>query len=263
MSLNNGQFIYDPYPVGLSQGVIEQNTYSELVNNFPNKSLFLSRGHYGNKLSLSETDNGDTFFKFIKETPVYRRFYDETKKPDFIKNVITYLNNHHIDLSTRYRKYMDLNKFHTLYPIRKTYLNLLNKLGTSHHLNTKFEFSMLPLDGGHILPHTDSPQKIITLVLSIVDENEIFDDQTGGGTCVMRPKDITKNYNELNKWSKFEDNEIIHTFPFNPNQCVIFVKTFNSLHAVEPMKLSGSNRYRKSITINIENVQKFYGSRTY
>jgi len=40
--------------------------------------------------------------------------------------------------------------------------------------------------------------------------------------------------------------------PFVPNQCIIFVKTFNSLHSVKRMTETGSNLLRKTITIVIE-----------
>jgi len=40
--------------------------------------------------------------------------------------------------------------------------------------------------------------------------------------------------------------------PFVPNQCIIFIKTFNSLHSVKRMTETGSNLLRKTITIVIE-----------
>jgi hypothetical protein len=46
--------------------------------------------------------------------------------------------------------------------------------------------------------------------------------------------------------------ETIGSFPFEPNQAVIFVKTFNSWHAVQPIRGAGSSIMRKTITINIE-----------
>jgi hypothetical protein len=49
----------------------------------------------------------------------------------------------------------------------------------------------------------------------------------------------------------FEDAEPLHTFDFRPNQCVIFIKTFNSLHCVRPMAGAGS-QMRRTLTINIE-----------
>ena len=46
--------------------------------------------------------------------------------------------------------------------------------------------------------------------------------------------------------------EIIDTFEFNPNQAVVFVKTFNSWHSVRPMTGKGSSLMRRTLTINIE-----------
>jgi hypothetical protein len=46
--------------------------------------------------------------------------------------------------------------------------------------------------------------------------------------------------------------EVLETFPFEPNQAVVFVKTFNSWHSVRPMTGRGSPAMRKTLTINIE-----------
>ena len=45
---------------------------------------------------------------------------------------------------------------------------------------------------------------------------------------------------------------VLDTFAFEPNQAVIFVKTFNSLHSVRPMTAPDRERMRRSLTINIE-----------
>jgi hypothetical protein len=46
--------------------------------------------------------------------------------------------------------------------------------------------------------------------------------------------------------------EVLHTYPFQPNQVIVFVKTFNSWHSVRPMTGTGSKHLRKTLTINIE-----------
>ena len=46
--------------------------------------------------------------------------------------------------------------------------------------------------------------------------------------------------------------EQIDVFEFEPNQCVVFVKTFNSWHCVRPMQGNGSQAMRRTLTINIE-----------
>jgi hypothetical protein len=118
-------------------------------------------------------------------------------------------------------------------------------------IKSRFEFSMLPADGGHIKPHTDSPGKLITLVVSFCDERE-WQASFGGGTTVLRPLDQRQVFNHLNRQLEFADTEVLHEFPFEPNQCVIFVKTFNSLHAVSPMRGIGLPVMRRTLTINIE-----------
>jgi hypothetical protein len=49
----------------------------------------------------------------------------------------------------------------------------------------------------------------------------------------------------------FDEVETLATLPFEPNQCVVFVKTFNSWHAVEPMRGTGSGAMRKTLTVVI------------
>ncbi len=46
--------------------------------------------------------------------------------------------------------------------------------------------------------------------------------------------------------------ELIDSFEFQPNQAVIFVKTFNSWHSVRPMTASDPSLMRRTLVINIE-----------
>jgi len=52
----------------------------------------------------------------------------------------------------------------------------------------------------------------------------------------------------------WEDIEVIENIPFVPNQCIMFVKTFNSLHSVRRMTESGSDLLRKTVTIVIKHA---------
>jgi len=107
--------------------------------------------------------------------------------------------------------------------------------------------------GGHVLPHTDAPAKIVTLIVSMVREGE-WDHAFGGGTDVNRPKSNLLSFNQLNRNARFEDMDVLYTFEFTPNQGVIFIKTFNSWHSVRPMTGMNSTAMRKTLTINIEEV---------
>ncbi len=74
----------------------------------------------------------------------------------------------------------------------------------------------------------------------------------GGGTDINKPKDYRLAYNQINRQAGFEDMELIDSFEFQPNQAVIFVKTFNSWHSVRPMTASDPSLMRRTLVINIE-----------
>ena len=100
------------------------------------------------------------------------------------------------------------------------------------------------------MPHTDARRKLITFVISMVRDGE-WDTRNGGGLDINRPRDPRLNYNQINRHAGFEDMEVIDTYEFMPNQCVVFIKTFNSWHSVRPMTGVDSTALRKTLTINI------------
>ena len=110
---------------------------------------------------------------------------------------------------------------------------------------------MLPSNGGHVVPHTDATRKVVTLVVSMVDDGE-WNREFGGGTDLNRPRDVHLSFNHTNRLADFDDMEILDTYEFTPNQAVVFVKTFNSWHSVRPMTGTGTSIMRKTLTINIE-----------
>jgi hypothetical protein len=122
-------------------------------------------------------------------------------------------------------------------------------------LSARFEFSVLPADGGQLHPHTDSPSKIITWVISMIQPGE-WNPAFGGGTDMMRPKKTELNFNWVNRYLEFEDVDILRTFDFLPNQGLVFVKTFNSWHGVRTMTGAGNPMLRRTLTINIEKVDE-------
>jgi len=246
LSYKNVQFFYEPYPIGVASEVFEEQFYNQLVQSFPPVELFRFMPELGNKYSLSELNNADTYHEYVRNSAHWSKFHRWVKRPEFPGEVLAMLQRHKIDLDVPSRvngsEGSRLRQF------------VFGNSGTSTPvLSARFEFSMLPANGGFIKPHTDSPQKIITLVIAMLSKGE-WDAAFGGGTEVLRPKDITNNYNFKNTYLEFDEVETLNTFDYVPNQCVIFIKTFNSLHAVRPMGAKGGDLMRKTLTVNIEKV---------
>src|SRR5262245_1389594 len=242
------EFRYEPYPIGRARPLMEPGLYRDFVQGYPAPELFAYLPKVGHKYTLSEKSNPDKYIDVIRSSPVLLEFHRWIKSQDFILGVVEALRERHIDIG--YAGPM---------PALRRLRKLVNHLGEGRldwgppDLSARFEFSMLPADGGSVIPHTDTADKIITLIVSIVDEGE-WNPAFGGGTDINRHRDATLSYNELNRRATFEEMEVIDTFAFEPNQAVVFVKTFNSWHSVRPMTGTGSAAMRRTLTINIEKV---------
>lgn len=224
LSLDQLRIRYEPFPIGFCEDFLDADFYGKLLSTWPAHELFQYKPTLGNKYSLSEVNHPRQYQDFIAASPNWKMFHRLIKAPAFIEYVLDTLCDHNIDLG---------------YP--------------AEMLSARFEFSMLAGNGGHIRPHTDAPNKLVTLVLCMVGEGE-WSPAYGGGTAVLKPKDPARTYNHLNIQMGFEEMNCLEAFPFVPNACVVFVKTFNSYHAVYPIQ--GVERIpRRSLTINIEDTK--------
>jgi hypothetical protein len=238
---------YEPYPLAILRPAVEALQYRDLVANYPDMALFGKVPGYDYKLSLSEKFNAPNYHAFIATNEPWNRFHTWIKSDDFIHRTVKFLKENNIDL--------DLEL--ALASTRKRVGNALASLvrgklpSVPPRLRSRFEFSALKADGGEVAPHTDTPKKIITLVLSMINDQE-WKPELGGGLDINRTTDTAFAYNHLNRMVPWDKVEVIETVPFVPNQCVVFVKTFNSLHSVRKMSEAGSKAVRKTVTIVIE-----------
>ena len=79
-----------------------------------------------------------------------------------------------------------------------------------------------------------------------------WDPRFGGGLQINRATDNAYAFNWRNRIVPWDEVEVGDTIPFLPNQCMIFVKTFNSLRSILKMIQHGSTALRKTMTIVIE-----------
>jgi hypothetical protein len=222
ISLDKLKFLYEPYPIGFAEDVLDKVVYQQLLADWPALSLFVQGGYRGKKYGLAEKRNGNKYEEFISSHKLWSKFRSYVKSDVFRSSVLDALNvKHHINLSHIDRE----------------------------SLNSRFEFSDIPVDGGNLAPHTDDRRKIVTLIINMYDG---WNPEFGGGTVVLKPKDITKTFDYINKGLlEFNETNTIHTFPFTANSCTVFIKTYNSLHGVLPMT-GKTDEIRKSLTINME-----------
>lgn len=239
------RFRYQPFPIGLSRPLMDDATYRTLIDAWPPLDRFATLSKVGEKYSLSEKFGADSYRDLVRIHPVWHELHTWIKSDDFVREVFAALADHHIDLG------FDVDASPSRLLLRRLVdaWNGGSRTG-SLRLRSRFELSMLPAKGGHVIPHTDGVHKIVTLVVSILEEGE-WDPAWGGGTDVNVPKDVRLTFNRRNEQLAFDQVDVLDTFPFEPNQAVVFVKTFNSLHSVRPMT-GPAERMRRTLTINIE-----------
>ena len=245
LNIDNLALRYDPFPIGVAQPVMDARTYRGFLDNYPPVDIFEYIPKVGNKYCLSEKFNPNKYHEWIESHANWRELHREVKSKDFIYGVFDLLQQRGIDLG--YKPVSKAKRLHKT--IRKLFTGRSWKGGDE--LSCRFEFSMLPADGGFVSPHTDSMEKIVTMVMSMVDEGE-WDPAVGGGTEVNRHLKPERSFNQFNTRAGFDEMEKLDVFEFEPNQCVLFVKTFNSWHCVRPMEAKGSKAMRRSLTLNIE-----------
>jgi hypothetical protein len=246
IQLNRMNFDYVPFPIGVLDNAVEKEKYEKLVDAFPAPELFQFKKELGNKYSLSELNNRENYFKFVKGNPIWTDFYEYVKSPKFIESVIKTLRDNNLKLGLEACEI----KQKTVGQNDSILTKIADRLSGKPYLSSRFEFSMLNADGGYLLPHTDSPTKVITLVQTIVKPGE-WDRSYGGGTAINKPLDDKKYFNFLNEQLKFEEVSTLKTVEFEANQCMLFIKTFNSFHSVATVK-GPKDKLRRTLTINIE-----------
>ncbi len=242
-SYDHIQFDYEPYPIGVIRDVLEPGLYGELCTNYPPLDLFKYKPSLGNKYALSELNNPVAYRRFLRQNATWGKFHGYIKSNDFIERTLSMLKSNFIDLG--------LKRYRIVSKRWGRRANPISTLFGISELSARFEFSMMNAHGGNIRPHTDARRKLITLVFSMCQPGE-WDPSWGGSTAVVWPKDRRKSYNETNRPLPFEEVDVLKNYEFKPNQALIFIKTFNSWHAVEPMKSPTENALRKTLTVNIE-----------
>lgn len=239
------KFDYEPYPIGMAKGALAPDLYRELIDTFPDDKLFVLKEFNGVKYSLSKHNNKAAYFAHLSKNAAWGRFYDYIKSERFIDDTMAMLRSHNVDLGL------------TNIPFKERMIRrwkALKKGSPQPHfpkLRSRFEFSSMPVTGGSIRPHTDHPSKVVTMVIPILREDE-WKEEYGGGTSIVWPKDRSRSYNFTNAYMDFDEVDCVKTFPFEPNQCLVFVKTYNSWHAVWPMTGNDPTVLRRTLTINIE-----------
>ena len=223
---------------------LEKNIYEQICLEYPKHSFFeeIKGKILDNKFKKYRFSNSikteDVFDSFIKTTSSTKEFYKYINSDKFIISLDEFLKNNEVEL--RLNSYSKTS----FYTFVKTLFKKKRKID--------FEFSSIPIENGHILPHTDGGNKLVGFVIPIIDDDNILNFENLG-TKIYKAKIDKYKFNFYNKTVPFEHAELIRELPFKKNQMSLHVKTFNSLLGVGPINNQNIKEtlFRKSISIFI------------
>ena len=231
--------------------------YNGLKKNFPfvKENLDLKRmTDFKNKKFAFQT-NSKIYDDNLKENFYFKKFHDLVMSKkffyffysklyfSFLKSRIGYPK--HILKLLRLPKRVDkLNKDSVFYNF-----SIFNKV------KTEIQYSYI-LNMGGIVPHTDSGEKILSLMLYFPDNEKKEDDfyykERSYGTQFWESKTSNfKNYHQekINSDLFKKNSKELFKTSFKSNNLYGFIKNENSWHSVESVNVS-ENYIRKSININ-------------
>ena len=242
INFENSKFFYDPFPHCVLDDFLEKNIYDQICLEYPNHSFFeeIKGKILDNKFKKYRFSNSiktnDIFESFIKTTSSTKEFYRYINSDKFVTSLDEFLKKNEVELR------LNTNSKINFYTFIKKLFKKKRKID--------FEFSSIPIENGHILPHTDGGNKLVGFVIPIIDNDNVLNFENLG-TKIYRAKTDKYKFNFYNKTVPFEHAEMIRELPFKKNQMSLHVKTFNSLHGVGPInnKNIKEKLYRKSISI--------------
>ena len=223
--------------------------YNNLEENYPDlENLKIDNlSDFKNKKYAFDTSS-DVYSSHIKSNIPFLKFEKIIYSKQFFN---FFFNNFYFDFfKSRLKKPSHLIKL-LKYP--KVVKNL-DKVGLFHFItplnNIKIEiqYSYI-LNKGKIVPHTDSGEKLLSLMLYFPSKSYDNEKQKNLGTSFW-----TTNFNNFDNFhqddnAKIKDKKLFYKTSFERNILFGFIKNQASWHSVEPFNL-GEDFVRRSININ-------------
>ena len=218
--------------------------YRSLRDSFPDGSTYESDG--SGKLGFRSSDEPDDFERFCERHPNWQRLLDFFRSDAFVLDVRRALSPSLVAARNwkGRRRWRNCSEAETP-TSRLRYL-------LEEPVRTTFQISQLP-NGAEVVPHTDAPRKLVSLMLYFRDDE--WEDAFGGGTVFFEPRDAerARDWNPTDR-IPFSELEEIGSCGFARNRLAGFVRSQNSYHGVRRIE-GPPGASRRALLINIKRLK--------
>ena len=227
---------HHPFTTFHAENLLPSPLYTQLANSFPHEEWFVD-GTVGEKRRFGTHASPDVFHQFRSTFPVWDGFMRQFETPEFLGDIYPII-------------YQSLRSARGYLGSRRWVLAEsvgLSALLSRQSVEISFEFSRIP-KGGLVFPHTDSVNKLLSLIIYFPDPS--WKESYGGGTKFYRTLDPNLERSWDSGFITLDNLEVFDEAPYKPNYLVGFVKSNNSFHAMDPL-LCPPDIVRDSLNINI------------
>ena len=182
INLNNQKIFYDPYPHALFMDVFDEKFYKDLCHEFPENENFdnfdLDKQNLLKQKKFVLNDKNRSFKNILRKSNSLNLLYNYLVSQKFKFEIMRLLEEKNILFPSHEKNESFFSK------IRKKIKNIKN---------FGFELSMISSDGGFIKPHTDGPDKLISFVIPIVEDDNFLKIKNSGTKILIPNFFIFKN----------------------------------------------------------------------
>lgn len=251
---NFSLFIEQPFPVFEIESFLNIQDFERLNDEFPNKTIFPKAHSRGNKSYLDNQRR--EFFKFLSRSTTWRDFYGLFHRPDVVTQFYQLANSFPSERPEREQQPWKIIR-NPRRPRKRRPSKVHNVLGRMMGytpVSLGFEFSYLD-KGCFIPPHTDHVTKLLSLMIYFPDVG--IDYGSNAGTDFFKGRDSREAWrewrvpmlDELRAAEFYREHETFHSSLFTGNKLVGFLKTSDSWHGLQALKIP-DGATRRSLNIN-------------
>ena len=244
------EIIYDPLCIFEKKNFLEDKTYQELKENFPEESIFPGIHKNGKKMFLN--NKHDEFFKFI-ERNIWGDFYNHFNQTFFLESLVELIKPQlkKIENRSNFKNYYFNKKFSKSFHRRS--FNKILKMVNYKSIRLGFEFSIIKKNC-FIPPHCDTENKLLSLMIYFPKDNTNYQDlgtnfYSKRTNSIMNMDVWESKYIDKESFGEFYENyDVFHKSKFEENKLVGFIKNDKSWHDVSEFQ---KDITRKSLNINL------------
>jgi len=253
INLNDINKIFeDPFVIFKVSNFLNDNDFDKIKNEFFDLDDNLEKKFIGKRenkdLKFSINSFSPEYKNYILSNPTLKQLHQEIVSQKFLNYLSKKLNFEILNSkASNLFHFVKLLKFKQLALERIKKYGLYDLINIKKKINIQLEYSWMKTNL-FLKPHTDAPNKLISLMLYFPDDDNYNKENMGTIYWDYKKNNYKNIYEDINTIQ--ENGKILLQNKFEGKTLFGFIKNDKSWHSVPKLHLP-KNKYRKSININL------------